>query len=178
MPFRADTPTPEFVGNFFSTGARSPPGTQRDLTTPSLGTPRLGDGKTHQPGGLFQSKAGNTQWSGGLSPGEAPGGPLRQSKAGKSCARLDFRRVKSGPETFAEQSPKVCPAGTFAGESLGPGSGREKPAAGQKPETFFLFSGGPTRIYKRKRGLLFRKKTVDFSAWQSDGCTRRAGNRP
>ena len=38
MPFGADTPTPEFVGNSRVRGARSPPGTHGDLTTPSPGT--------------------------------------------------------------------------------------------------------------------------------------------
>ena len=92
-----------------------------------------------------------------------PGG-LSQSKAEKCAAR----------RTSPEQSRKVCPAAVLGGGSVCP-PGRQKPPARRKKNRVF---SRPLRACIRKRGLLFRKKTVDFSARQSDGCTRRAGNRP
>lgn len=101
MPFGADTPTPEFVGNSRVRGARSPPGTHGDLTTPWVGTPTRPATSPEQsdelcppatssrqsgeapPGGLFQSKVR-----------KCAARTLSQSKAGK-CARPDFTRAKS-----------------------------------------------------------------------------------
>lgn len=153
MPFGADTPTPEFVGNSRVRGARSPPGTHGDLTTPSQGTPR--------PGG----------WA------HRPARRLRQSKVEKCTARPGFftaKRRSAARRTFAEQNRKVCPAAVPGGGSVCP-PGRQKTARPTKKNRVF---SRPLRACIRRRGLLFRKKTVDFSAQQSDGCMRRVGNRP
>lgn len=74
---------------------------------PLPGTPRPGGGKTHQPGGLCQSKAGNTQWPGGTSSEqseEAPPPGLHQSKVEKSCGWVDFSRAKRRSVPPAELS--------------------------------------------------------------------------
>ena len=160
MSGRADTPTPEFVGNSRVRGARSPPGTPRDLTTPSPGTPRPG-GWAHRPARqLRQSKVEkcaarrtSSRQSGEAPPARTspeqslkvlcPGG-LFQSKAEKCAAR----------RTFEEQSRKVCPAAVPGGGSVCP-PGRRKTARPAKKNRFF---SRPLRACIRKRGLLFRKK--------------------
>ena len=151
MPFGADTPTPEFVGNSRVRGARSPPGTPRDPTTPSRAHLGPAAGHTDPPADFARAKWRSVPPA-GLLHGKAekcrpPG--LHQSKVGK-CARRRFRA---------------------AGRCARPG-GKNRPA--KKNRGFFR----PLRACIRKRGLLFRKKTVDFSARQSDGCTHQAGNRP
>lgn len=160
MSGRADTPTPEFVGNSRVRGARSPPGTPRDLTTPSRAHLGPAAGHTDPPARLQQSKAGNTHQPGGLC----------RSKAEKR-GRPDFRRAKSESPlpgwTFSEQSGEVCRPPDFRrakSESVpGGGSGRRVgvPARaaknrppGEKKPVFFR----PLRACIRKRGLLFRKK--------------------
>lgn len=164
MPFGADTPTPEFVGNSRVRGARSPPGTHRDLTTPSAGTLWAAAGKptrTVDFSGVKRRSVRRASFAGqvGQNPlgrwtfleqsGEVcPPAGLHQSKAAK-CAR---------PPTFAEQSPKVCPPGASPEQSpkAEPGGGCARRAKKTRfSENFF---SPPTRIYKRKRGLLFRKK--------------------
>lgn len=161
MSRRADTPTPEFVGNSRVRGARSPPGTPRDLTTPSRAHLGPAAGHTDPPARLQQSKAGNTHQPGGLCRSKAekrrpPG--LHQSKVGKSFARVDFSRAKrrSVPpaRTFAEQSRKVCPVAVPGGGSVCP-PGRQKTARPAKKNRVFFW---PLRACIRKRGLLFRKK--------------------
>lgn len=159
MPFGADTPTPEFVGNSRVRGARSPPGTPRDLT-PLPGTPRPG-GWAHRPARrLRQSKVEkcaarrtSSRQSGEAPPARTspeqsrkvlcPGG-LSQSKAEKCAAR----------RTFAEQSRKVCPAAVPGGGSVCP-PGRQKTARPTKKKRVF---SRPLRACIRRRGLLFRKK--------------------
>ena len=160
MSGRADTPTPEFVGNSRVRGARSPPGTPRDLTTPSRAHLGPAAGHTDPPARLQQSKAGNTHQPGGLC----------RSKAEKR-RRPDFTRAKSESPlpgwTFSEQSGEVCRPPDFRrakSESVpGGGSGRRVgvPARaaknrppGEKNRVFFR----PLRACIRKRGLLFRKK--------------------
>ena len=153
MPFGADTPTPEFVGNSRVRGARSPPGTPRDLTTPSRAHLGPAAGHTNQPADFARAKRRSV-----------PPAGLLHGKAEKCAAR----------RTFAEQSRKVCPAAVPGGGSVCPPGRRKTARPAKKNRVFFR----PLRACIRKRGLLFRKKTVDFSARQSDGCTRRAGNRP
>ena len=127
---------------------------------PLPGTPRPGGGKTHQPGGLCQSKVGNTQRLGGISSEqseEAPPG-LHQSKVEKSCGWVDFSRAKwrSVPSAGLSQS-KVgkCARRRFraAGRCARPG-GEKPPARRKKNRVFFR----PLRACIRKRGLLFPKK--------------------
>lgn len=152
MPFGADTPTPEFVGNSRVRGARSPPRTPRDPTTPSRAHLGPAAGHTDPPGDFARAKWRSVPPAGllhGKAEKRRPPG-LHQSKVGK-CARRRFRA---------------------AGRCARPG-GKNRPP-GEKNRVFFR----PLRACIRKRGLLFRKKTVDFSAWQSDGCTHQAGNRP
>ena len=152
MPFGADTPTPEFVGNSRVRGARSPPRTPRDPTTPSRAHLGPAAGHTDPPGDFARAKWRSVPPAGllhGKAEKRRPPG-LHQSKVGK-CARRRFRA---------------------AGRCARPG-GKNRPP-GEKNRGFFR----PLRACIRKRGLLFRKKTVDFSAWQSDGCTHQAGNRP
>ncbi len=150
MPFGADTPTPEFVGNSRVRGARSPPGTPRDPTTPLPGTPRPG-GWAHRPARrLRQSKAEKCAARRTSSPKRrsVPPAGLHQSKVEKSCARANFSRAKrrSVPSRASpEQSPKAEPGGGCA----------RRAKKTRFSENFF---SPPTRIYKRKRGLLFRKK--------------------
>lgn len=159
MPFGADTPTPEFVGNSRVRGARSPPGTHGDLTTPWVGTPRPGGGHTDPPGDFARAKRRSvarrtsSRESGAAPPARTspeqsrkvlcPGG-LFQSKAEKCAAR----------RTFAEQSRKVCPAAVPGGGSVCP-PGRQKIARPAKKNRVF---SRPLRACIRKRGLLFRKK--------------------
>jgi hypothetical protein len=161
MSGRADTPTPEFVGNSRVRGARSPPGTPRDLTTPSRAHLGPAAGHTDPPGRLHQSKAGNTHQSGGLCRSKAekrrpPG--LHQSKVGKSCAQVDFSRAKRRsvpPAGLSQSKVGKCARRRFraAGRCARPG-GEKPPARRKKNRVFFR----PLRACIRKRGLLFRKK--------------------
>ena len=159
MSGRADTPTPEFVGNSRVRGARSPPGTPRDLTAPSRAHLGPAAGHTDQPGDFARAK-----WR------SVPPAGLLHGKAEKR--RLpDFTRAKSESPvpgwTFPEQSGEVCRPPDFRrakSESVpGGGSGRRVgvPARaaknrppGEKKPGFFR----PLRACIRKRGLLFRKK--------------------
>lgn len=160
MSGRADTPTPEFVGNSRVRGARSPPGTPRDLTTPSRAHLGPAAGHTDLPGDFARAKRRSvppaqtsSRQSGEVPPARTspeqsrkvlcPGG-LFQSKAEKCAAR----------RTFAEQSRKVCPAAVPGGGSVCP-PGRQKTARPAKKNRVFFW---PLRACIRKRGLLFRKK--------------------
>ena len=163
MPFGADTPTPEFVGNSRVRGARSPPGTPRDPTTPSRAHLGPAAGHTDPPADFARAK-----WR------SVPPAGLLHGKAEKRRP-ADFTRAKSESPvpgwTFPEQSPKVCRPVTFPEQSgkvcpLGlhqskvrkrkPGGGCARRAKKTRfSENFF---SPPTRIYKRKRGLLLRKK--------------------
>ena len=158
MPFGADTPTPEFVGNSRVRGARSPPGTPRDLTTPWVGTPRPG-GWAHRPARrLRQSKAVNCARP-----------RLLHGKAEKRRP-ADFTRAKSESPvpgwTFPEQSGEVCRPPDFRrakSESVpGGGSGRRvgvpARAAKNRPAKKNRGFSRTLRACIRKRGLLFRKK--------------------
>ena len=159
MSGRADTPTPEFVGNSRVRGARSLPGTPRDLTTPSRAHLGPAAGHTDLPADFARAKwrsvarRTSSRQSGEAPPARTspeqsrkvlcPGG-LFQSKAEKCAAR----------RTFAEQSRKVCPAAVPGGGSVCP-PGRQKTARPAKKNRFFF---RPLRACIRKRGLLFRKK--------------------
>lgn len=163
MPFGADTPTSEFVGNSRVRGARSPPGTHGDLTTPWGGHTETRR-RAHRPARrLRQSKAVNCARP-----------RLLHGKAEKRRP-ADFTRAKSESPvpgwTFPEQSPKVCRPVTFpeqSGKVCPPGLHQSKVrkrkhgggCARRAKKTRFSenFFSPPTRIYKRKRGLLFRKK--------------------
>ena len=95
MSGRADTPTPEFVGNSRVRAAQSPPGTPRDLTTPSRAHLGPATGHTDLPADFARAKWRSVP-SAGLLYGKAekrlpPG--LHQSEVGKSSARVDFSRV-------------------------------------------------------------------------------------
>lgn len=179
MPFGADTPTLEFVGNSRVRGARSPPRTPRDPTTPSRAHLGPAAGHTDPPGDFARTKWRSVPPAGllhGKAEKRRPPG-LHQSKVGKSCARVDFPRVKRRsvpPAGLSQSKVGKCARRRFraAGRCARPG-GKNRPP-GEKNRVFFR----PLRACIRKRGLLFRKKTVDFSARQSDGCTRRTGNRP
>lgn len=162
MPFGADTPTPEFVGNSRVRGARSPPGTPRDPTTPSRAHLGPAAGHTDPPAdfarakwrsvptaGLLHGKAEKRRPNFTRAKSESPvPGWTFPEQSGEVCRPPDFRRAKSESvpaRTSPEQSPKaetrrrVCPAG-------------------EKNPVFRKLFSPPTRIYKRKRGLLFRKK--------------------
>ena len=160
MSGRADTPTPEFVGNSRVRGARSPPGTPRDLTAPSRAHLGPAAGHTDQPGDFARAKWRSVPPAGllhGKAEKRRPPG-LHQSKVGKSCARVDFSRAKrrSAPPAGLSQS-KVgkCARRRFraAGRCARPGG--EKPPARRKKNRVF---SRPLRACIRKRGLLFRKK--------------------
>lgn len=163
MPFGADTPTPEFVGNSRVRGARSPPGTPRDPTTPSRAHLGPAAGHTDPPGDFARAKWRSVPPAGllhGKAEKRRPPG-LHQSKVGKSCARVYFPRVKrrSVPPAGLSQSKvrraavpgggSVCPPGRQK-----PPARRKKPPARRKKPVFFR----PLRACIRKRGLLFRKK--------------------
>ena len=130
---------------------------------PLPGTPRPGGGKTHQPGGLCQSKVGNTQRLGGISSEqseEAPPG-LHQSKVEKSCGWVDFSRAKwrSVPSAGLSQS-KVGKCARWAllhgkAQKRFSGRRRQKTARPAKKNRVFF---RPLRACIRKRGLLFPKK--------------------
>ena len=156
----ADTPTPEFVGNSRVRGARSPPGTPRDLTTPSRAHLGPAAGHTDLPGDFARAKRRSvppaqtsSRQSGEVPPARTspeqsrkvlcPGGLFR-SKAEKCAAR----------RTFAEQSRKVCPAAVPGGGSVCPPGRRKTARPAKKNRVFFR----PLRACIRKRGLLFRKK--------------------
>ena len=143
MSRRADTPTPEFVGNSRVRGARSPPGTPRDLTTPSRAHLGPAAGHTDPPARLQQSKAGNTHQPGGLCRSKAekrrpPG--LHQSKVEKPCARVDFSRAKRRsvpPAGLSQSKVGKCARWRFraAGRCARPGG--KKPPARRKKTGFF-----------------------------------------
>ena len=163
MPFGADTPTPEFVGNSRVRGARSPPGTHGDLTTPSPGTagrrrcaPAAGpvSGRAVCPA-VFQE----CLHAGILQPDsvEHTGGRFRNARrrvSGRRCARTGGRLPAAGvPGGRAAASGRVCPGGVPAGfRAAVPGGRCTRPA--KKNRVFFR----PLRACIRKRGLLFRKK--------------------
>ena len=92
----SDTPGPEFVGNSRVRGARSPPRTPRDPTTPSRAHLGPAAGHTDPPGDFARAKWRSVPPAGllhGKAEKRRPPG-LHQSKVGKSCARVDFPRAK------------------------------------------------------------------------------------
>ena len=160
MSGRADTPTPEFVGNSRVRGARSPPGTPRDLTTPSRAHLGPAAGHTDLPGDFCQSKVE-----------KCAARPDFFTAKRRSAARPDFTRAKSESPvpgwTFPEQSGEVCRPPDFRrakSESVpGGGSGRRvgvpaRAAKNRPPGEKNRFFFRPLRACIRKRGLLFRKK--------------------
>jgi len=122
---RADTPGPQFVGNSRVTGARSPPGTLRDLTTPSLGTARAGGGGPETPAGCARAGGSSRRRAAGL-----PGGRYARAAGWLLPAGVPgrFRAGFSG-RVFGR---RVCPA-------AGGGSGRRGARAAKKKPGFFLF---------------------------------------
>lgn len=154
MPFGADTPTPEFVGNSRVRGARSPPGTPRDLTPPSRAQPGGGGvllRRARSPGGRCARRA-----VGGLP--AAGCARSRRRVSGRRCARTGGRLPAAGvPGGRAAASGRVCPGGVPAGFRAAGRCARlggKKPPARRKKPVFFR----PLRACIRKRGLLFRKK--------------------
>lgn len=158
MPFGADTPTPEFVGNSRVRGARSPPGTPRDLITPSRAHLGPAAGHTDLPADFARAKRRSVaRRTSSRESGEAPPARTSPEQSPKVCR----------PVTFPEQSGKVCPPGLHqskvgkcarrrfraAGRCACPGG--EKPPARRKKSRVF---SRPLRACIRKRGLLFRKK--------------------
>ena len=160
MSGRADTPTPEFVGNSRVRGARSPPGTPRDLTAPSRAHLGPAAGHTDLPGDFARAKWRSVPPAGllhGKAEKRRPPG-LHQSKVGKSCARVDFSRAKRRsvpPAGLSQSKVGKCARRRFraAGRCARPG-GEKPPARRKKKRVFFR----PLRACIRKRGLLFRKK--------------------
>lgn len=162
MPFGADTPTPEFVGNSRVRGARSPPGTPRDLTTPSRAQPGGGGvllRRARSPGGRCARRAvcraGGRRASGGwVCPVAAVGFRAAVCPDGRlaSGGRCTRRAAASG---------RVCPGGVPAGfRAAVPGGGsvcppgRQKPPARRKKPGFFP---APTRMYKEARSPFSQK---------------------
>jgi hypothetical protein len=152
-------PHPPNLSKFVIDWARSPPGTPRDLTTPSGHTSarRL----AHRPARrLRQSKAEKCaarrtssrqsekrrppDFTRAKSESPCPGG-LFQSKAEKCAARRTFRRAKS------ESVPGAVPGGG----SVCPPGRREKPPAREKKPGFFP---GPYAHVKGSAATFFRKK--------------------
>lgn len=160
MSGRADTPTPEFVGNSRVRGARSPPGTPRDLTAPSRAHLGPAAGHTDLPGDFARAKWRSVPPAGllhGKAEKRRPPG-LHQSKVGKSCAWVDFSRAKRRsvpPAGLSQSKVGKCARRRFraAGRCARPG-GEKPPARRKKNRVFFR----PLCACIRKRGLLFRKK--------------------
>ncbi len=174
MPLGADTPTPEFVGNSRVRGARSPPGTPRDLTTPSRAHLGPAAGHTDLPADFARAKRRSVPPAGLLhSKAEKRRPPgLHQSKVGKSCARVDFSRAKwrSVPPAGLSQSkvgkcarPDFTRAKSESGNTAaGVPGGRKKPGF---PKTFFR----RLRAYiSGSAASFFAKKELDFFARRSD----------
>lgn len=136
MPFGADTPTPEFVGNSRVRGARSPPGTPRDPTTPSRAHLGPAAGHTDLPGDFARAKRRSV--------------PPAQTSSRQSGEVPPAR-------TSPEQSRKVCPAAVPGGGSVCP-PGRQKPPGEKKPGFF----PAPTRMYKEARPPFSQKKPLTF----------------
>ena len=159
MPFGADTPTSEFVGNSRVRGARSPPGTPRDFDPP--------------PGHTSARRLG-TQTRPATSPeqsGEVCRPPDFFTAKRRSAARPDFTRAKSKSPvsgwTFPEQSGEVCHPPDFRrakSESVpGGGSGRRisvpaRAAKTARPAKKPGFFPAPTRMYKEVRPPFSQKK--------------------
>ena len=127
------------------TGARSPPGTLRDLTTPSLGTGRAGGGgrrprrgvpgRRVSPAAVF--RAGGVPGRRGADPGgcarAVPGGVFRRGfRAGFSRFRRAGFRAAGVP-------------------------GRAK-----KNRVFSVFFGRASRMYKEAAGSFSEKKPLTF----------------
>lgn len=164
MSARPDTPTLEFVGNSRVRGARSPPGTHRDLTTPSSGTVgrrRCAPAAGRPSGGsVCPARVTSPEQSGEAphartSPEQSrkvlcPGG-LSQGKAEKCAAR----------RTSPEQSGKVCPGGSPGGV---PAAGFRAAVCppGQKNGFFSVFFPALTRMYKEARPSFSEKKKLTF----------------
>ena len=135
MPLGADTPTPEFVENSRVRGARSPPGTPRDLTTPSRAHLGPAAGHTDLPADFARAK--------------------RRSVARRTSSRESGEAPPA--RTSPEQSRKVCPAAVPGGGSVCP-PGRQKPPGEKKPGFF----PAPTRMYKEARPPFSQKKPLTF----------------
>ena len=139
---RADTPGLEFVGFSRVRGARSPPGTPRDLTAPSRAHLGPAAGHTDQPGDFARAKWRSVPPAGllhGKAEKHRPPG-LHQSKVGKSCARVDFSRAKRRsvpPAGLSQSKVGKCARRRFraAGRCARPGG--EKPPARRKKTGFF-----------------------------------------
>lgn len=155
MPFGADTPTPEFVGNSRVRGARSPPGTHGDLTTPSPGT--AGRRRCAPAAGPVSGRAvcpaGGRRASGGwVCPVAAAGFraavcPDGRSASGGRCTRRAGGGFRAGVP------------GRGSGGLPGGGSGRQVYPPGEKKPGFFP---APTRMYKEARPPFSQKKPLTF----------------
>ena len=143
------TPLPEYVGLFFAFSARSPPGTLRDLTTPSLGTARAGGGGSETPAGCARADGSSRRRAAGF-----PGG---------RCARAAGCRPR-----------RVCPGGSGRGLPAGfPGGFFPVPAGGfpaagvpgraKKSRVFSVFFRRASRMYKEAGGSFSEKKPLTFS---------------
>ena len=137
MPFGADTPTPEFVGNSRVRGARSPPGTPRDLTTPSRAQPGAGGGPGLRAGGVPGGRSAGFRrlgvpgrgggFPGGGVPGRAvgfrrqvypAGGGFRAGVPGRGSGGLPgggSRRRVGVPARAAKTARPVKKTGFFSG---------------------------------------------------------------
>lgn len=153
MPFGADTPTPEFVGNSRVRGARSPPGTPRDSTTPSRAHLGPAAGHTDPPADFARAKWRSVPPAGllhGKAEKRRPPG-LHQSKVEKSCVRVDFSRAKRRsvpPAGLSQSKVGKCARRRFraTGRCARPG-GKKPPARRKNPGVF----PAPTRMYKEAR---------------------------
>ncbi len=142
MPFGADTPTPEFVGNSRVRGARSPPGTHRDLTTPSAGTLWAAAGKPTRTVDFSGVKrrsvrravfrrarrakpTGSVDFS-GAKRRSVPARRTSPEQSGEVCSPADFRRAKS----------ESVPARRFTRAKSESGTGRRVCPAGEKNPVF------------------------------------------
>ena len=164
-PVKADTPSPEFVGNLHVPGARSPACGPRDSHPPSLienDAPPYRKRRTSSeqsakgPGGrLHQSKARKGRRA------------LRQSKAGKPPAPGDFARAKresAGPPTSSEQSAKADRARRTSPEQ----SAKADHTAGTSPEQSGEASPGDFPRAKRE------SPPQDFARAKRESVARRA----
>ena len=159
MPFGADTPTPEFVGNSRVRGARSPPGTPRDLTTPSRAHLDPAAGHTDLPADFARAKRRSVaRRTSSRESGEAPPARTSPEQSPKVCR----------PVTFPEQSGKVCPPGLHQSKVRKRKPGGRCARLAKKP-------GFPKTFFRRLRAYIsgsaasfFAKKELDFFARRSD----------
>lgn len=163
MSGRADTPTPEFVGNSRVRGARSPPGTPRDLTTPSRAHLGPAAGHTDLPADFARAKRRSVPPPDFFTAKRrSAAARTSQTKVGKSCARVDFSRAKRRsvpPAGLSQSKVGKCARRRFraAGRCARPAAKNRPP--GEKKPGFFP---APTRMYKEARPPFSQKKPLTF----------------